>query len=274
MIIGSEYLTARDVRLLCAVGHAPFLSGPELGALFFAERDAPRPGRMRRLRQLRRRELLVSPPRQGSRAPALFALTPAGLTACVARADMSPDTLAVFTPKTLPSPLLHFRLLARTFTALSLAVRANTAMALADFFGEHFFKQPDNFDRLKTADGRRVPVIPDGLFILRRHSDGKRKFIFTEADTGTENLGRIARKIRGYEAYRTPAGSRAFEARFHAPPVFEVLFITPGNRRANNLRRTTAAIAAPERHPAYRFTTPDTLLRPFDADGSRRHLLD
>lgn len=266
---GFNHLTARDIAILCAVGRVPFLSGPELGALFFGEPAHPGDSRMRRLRILRRRGLLLCPPRLGSRAPLCFALTAAGRDACLA----APEEVAIFNEKLLPSSLTHFRLLAQAFTAVSLAVAKNAALDVDTFFGEHFFKHPANFDRLRTAAGRRVPVIPDGLFVLRR-TDGKRKFIFIEADTGSEPLGRIIRKIHGYEAYRSPAGSRAFEARFHAPPVFEVLFVTPGRKRAENLRRTAAATAPPERHPAYRFATPDTLPHALDAAGNRHTLFD
>ena len=218
---GFNHLTARDIAMLCAVGRVPFLSGPELGALFFGEPAHAGDSRMRRLRLLRRRGLLLCPPRLGSRGPLCFALAAVGREACLADAEMSPEEVALFNKKMLTSPLTHFRLLAHTFTVISLAVAKTAAPDVDNFFGEHFFKHPANFDRLRTAAGRRVPVIPDSLFVLRR-TDGKRKFIFIEADTGSEPLGRIIRKIHGYEAYRSPAGSRAFEARFHAPPVFEV----------------------------------------------------
>lgn len=270
---GFNHLTQRDMAMLCALGRMPFLTGPELGALFFSEPARPGDSRMRRLRILRRRGLLLSPPRLGSRGPLCFALTAAGREACLAHAEISPEEVAAFNEQTLPSPLTHFRLLAHTFTVISLAVAKNIALDVDNFYGEHFFKHPTNFDRLRTAAGRRVPVIPDALFILRR-TDGKRKFVFIEADTGSEPLGRIIRKIHGYEAYRSPAGNRAFEARFHAPPVFEVLFITAGRKRAENLRRTVAATAPPERHPAYRFATTTTLPHALDAAGNRHTLFD
>lgn len=237
------YLTERDVALLTAVGRTPFLSSRELEVLFFAPHGTNwargyASYRVKRLRQLTAHGLLLAW-QPAPRAHRLYALTAAGKRMLAARADISPAT---FTRAGLPpAPPTHFRLLAQSHAALLLALRA-AAVTLADYRGEHTFRGAGNFDRVPAPDtGERLPVVPDGLAVLRR-ADGKQRLVFIEADTGSEPLTAIARKLRAYEGYRGEYGAELFRLRFDAPPAFSVLFVCAGKKRRENVRRTIAAV--------------------------------
>ncbi len=246
-MIGSKlYLTERDLALLTAVGRTPFLSSRELERLFFAPHGTRwargyASYRVTRLRRLTNHGLLLAW-QPAPRAHRLYALTIAGARTLTARTEIPLKSLAVFRRATLPSaPPTHFRLLAQTYTALTLALAETAAVTLADYRGEHTFRGSGNFDRAPAPDtGERLPVVPDGLAMLRR-ADGKQRFIFIEADTGSEPLTTIARKLRAYEGYRQNYGAELFRLRFDAPPAFSVLFVCRAARRRRNVQKTIAA---------------------------------
>jgi len=80
--------------------------------------------------------------------------------------------------------------------------------------------------------------VPDGLAILRRSSDQKRRFIFLEADTGSETQRIIRQKISAYTSYRLGVGKQIFQQRFNAKPAFRVAFVTQSALRRENMQRT------------------------------------
>ena len=267
-MIGTRlYLTERDLTLLTAVGRVPFLSSQELEILFFAPNGTGwahgyASYRMKRLRQLTAHRLLLAW-QPAPRTHRIYALTPSGKKTVVARAKLSPEAVAAFTRPGLPAaPPTHFRLLAQAHTALLLTLR-DGGVQLADYRGEHTFRGRGNFDRVPAPDsGERLPAVPDGLAVLRR-ADGKQRLVFIEADTGSEPLTTIVRKIRAYEGYRSGYGAELFHLRFDAPPAFSVLFVCAGEKRHENVRRTITAalhrLARSEMLRRYPVTTPARL---------------
>ncbi len=273
------YLTQRDRRILKSLGQTPFLSSREIERLFFSSQQRERRGvssqRLLRLRVLRQNGYIASPPRLHSRHPYLYALTRRG----AAIADEGEAQW--IKQKSWPLNLKHYRLIARFYTALIVALREKEGFMLLRYQGEQSFKR--SYDRLPDAvSGQLLPVMPDGAAHIARLRDGKRRIFFVEADVGTENLRRITRKVRGYEAWRKGRGKAAFRARFDAAPAFGVIFVTPTRRRLQGLQRAVQKglrETGSRRAADYFFLTENELteahiLRPLDASGAYRRLLE
>jgi hypothetical protein len=109
--------------------------------------------------------------------------------------------------------------------------KANAELAL--WKGEHdlrtgrgrSLKVPDPFHA-----GERIPVIPDGLFALRK--EGKAEFYFLEADRGTMSMLSMERKMLGYiQLFR-----RGMHLEVFGCPHFRVLFVTTTAYRREQMR--------------------------------------
>jgi hypothetical protein len=74
---------------------------------------------------------------------------------------------------------------------------------------------------------------PDGYFELN-YPDDTVWCLFVEIDMGTETNERVARKMRAYDSYHRRGYEEAFEY-----PRFDVLVVTNGRKRMENLMRVT-----------------------------------
>ena len=230
-------LTRRDITILQTVGQVPFLSGQEIERLFFpSQSNRPRQRassqRLRRLRLLRNNGYLLCPPRADSRHSLLYTLTRRG-------ANAAGNDAPVWVKRgRWPASLIHYRLIARFYSAFAQAIQNKTGFSLLEYQGEYALRQRRAPQRALFGDARPISISPDGAALLRREADGGRRFFFLEADTGSESLKRIALKTRAYEAWRLGNGADDFYRRFQANPVFTVIFLAPTPSRSQNLRFT------------------------------------
>lgn len=237
-------LTERDLDILESLGRARFLTAPLVEQLHFPPQSGERARGFSSSCRTRLRLLWQSgyverlwPERLGS--PPVYALSPKGAAALAAHRAVPPGELAVLGRK-LPTPffLEHTLAIAHVYVAVATALAGVDGVRLACFQGEHAFQGAGRHDCLPdVADDRhKIPVVPDGLFVLER-SDGRRRLVFLEVDRATMSLARAAAKVRGYEAYRTGAGPDLFQARFGYPPEFSVALVAPTHARLKRLRQ-------------------------------------
>ena len=237
-------LTVRDYKILTTLATVPFLSSLEIEMLFFPPRNGSRAEKYSAPRRIRLRKMvekgyLLSPPRSDSKEPLLYALTVAGAKLVQAKQRLQPDEISSFKPGNLPEArLTHYRIIAEFYTALRLMLQNSATIELGQYIGERFLNAPGQYDRMPSASGKLNPLVPDGLAILHRKTDQKRRFIFLEADTGTETLRIIKGKIEAYADYRIGIGRQLFRQRYNAEPAFRTIFVTQSARRLTNMRHT------------------------------------
>lgn len=237
-------LTARDYEILTALAIVPFLSSLDIEALFFPPRNDSRVGnysapRRARLRKFVEKGYLLSLPRMDNKKPLLYALTAVSAKLVQAKQTLQPDEIASFKPNNLPEArIIHYRIIAEFYTALRLMLQNSPTIELGEYMGERFLNTPGQYDRMPSASGKPNPLVPDGLAILHRKTDQKRRFIFLEADTGTETLRIIKRKIEAYADYRIGIGKQLFRQRYSAEPAFRTIFVTQSARRLIHMQHT------------------------------------
>src|SRR3990172_68063 len=233
-------ITSRDLDILVAIYRFRFLTRHLVEWAFFSGAAGaldPRPSlaarRLKALHQAGYVQRLILPVLPGAgRAPLVYALSSRGADAVasqlgVDRADI--DWLPQHNRAT-AFFMEHTLAIARLWGSLVAALRGS-AITLTDWTGEAELRRRDVRVYDYDAD-RRLPLRPDGYFEL--HHPDCVYALFVEIDMGTETNDRVARKIRAYESYRR----RGFEADY-GWQVFDVLVITSGARRMENLIRIT-----------------------------------
>lgn len=119
---------------------------------------------------------------------------------------------------------------------LKLTLACRTAgIEMLEWRGERELKKDYDKVPIKTSSGstRRVPIIPDGYFVLQT-AEGKRHFVL-ELDRGTMEGKRFRTKVEGYAAY---CESGAYTKRFGTKSL-RVLTVTESLRRMKNLKGIT-----------------------------------
>jgi Replication-relaxation len=131
--------------------------------------------------------------------------------------------------------LAHELMIGDVRAAFALALRDNKRFSLLSFD-----VWPRRYDFTVTNGHRRVPVKPDGrVQISEKHDSDKFQYdYFLEADTGTENLGRVVEKCVNYREYFRSGGYAVFcggrreDAKLYP---FRVLVVCKSEERRNNL---------------------------------------
>ncbi len=236
-------ITDRDLDVVESVGRLRFLTAEFIEWLYFPPQDGPRAHGFssscrRRLRLLWQAGYLdrIWPDR--FHGPAVYTLNRQGARLLSAhrgirRADLAP--LGRGEPSTMF--LEHTLNVARVYAAVRVALSAVEQVDVKAFHPEHVYRGPGCHDRLPDPAGgkERIPVVPDGLFVLQRAGD-QHRLVFLEVDRGTMGLKRVAAKLRGYEAYRLGTGPRLFRKRFDFPPVFDVAWTAPDEGRLQSMQ--------------------------------------
>ncbi len=167
------------------------------------------------------------------RAPLVYALSSRGADAVASRLDVDRANVD-WVPahnRTTPFFMEHTLAIARLWASLTAALRGSK-ITIEDWIGEAELRQRGTrvYDH---ASDRRLPLRPDGYCELLQ-PDNTVDSLFVEIDMGTETNFRVARKMQAYAVYRR----RGFEADF-GYPHFDVLVITNGRKRLENLVRVT-----------------------------------
>ena len=131
--------------------------------------------------------------------------------------------------------------------AITLAARAND-WQVAEWRDETFFRAKPDYVTLsdKRGKGRKLPVLPDGYFMLVT-PHGKARF-FLEVDRGTEALSKFTPQVAVYESF---VGSGQYQERFQARSL-RVLVVTTSQKRLDSLMRATKEVGGDRK---YCFTT-------------------
>lgn len=107
------------------------------------------------------------------------------------------------------------------------------------------FKNPKILSQLKvfdTKDGVKIPIVPDGFFVVNFPNTNKKALFFLELDRGTMEIDRFRkRKVRGYtlfaEKWRQIEMFRKYK---ELPVTFRVLTVIDGGvERVKNLKNAT-----------------------------------
>lgn len=267
-------ITPRDLRILKLLHEYRFLNTPQIQALVGGSKRNV----SERLLRLFHHGYLDRPPHQrelrtdGYRY-LIYALSYAGARLLSER--LGDDRylsrhLAASNKGVKSIHLAHALMISQFRACLTLACRARGDLTLVSW------ETPAHALMQARVSGHRVPVIPDGRFVLT-DADGHVAHFFLEADRGTMTHNRFLSKLKAYWRYRAiGAGPRAFR----------VLTITPSPKRAENLTKTAKAADPKGKgslmfyfacEHAYRLDRPMTILAPIwrsPADDNLHSLLE
>ena len=266
-------ITARDLRILELLHDYRFLNTPQIQALVGGSKRNV----SERLLRLFHHGYLDRPPHQrelrtdGYRY-LIYALSYAGARLLSER--LGDDRylsrhLAASNKGVKSIHLAHTLMISQFRACLTLACR-DSGITLTTW------ETPERALMQARVNGDRVPVIPDGRFVLT-DPDGRSAHFFLEADRGTMTHNRFLRKLKAYWRYRAIGPG---------PWAFRVLTITPSPKRAENLTKTAKAADpkgkgslmfyfAPE--SAYHLDRPMAILEPIwrsPADDNLHSLLE
>jgi Replication-relaxation len=251
-------VTARDRRILAALADFGFLSTEIIVRAFFpgTDGDDPAPDRaaLARLRLLwlwslvERIELPVARV-FGGRRPFLYAVGPSGVAWVPERRATGEGPVQRPRLDRLDERLLDHDLTVAAFWAHLVAGLRGSRAIPERWVSERTLRTWREQTRAIHRGG--VPLtLPDGIAEIR-YPDDTFQCCVLEVDLGTETLRRFARKVRGFEAYRTGGW---FPEHF-GYDSFEVIVLCPSDRRRDHLRRVAGEIVSCERWGAYRFGT-------------------
>ena len=236
---GGWRITSRDLDILVAIYRFRLLTRQLAEWAFFPGSGRDPDGRSsasaRRLQALHKagyvqRLLLPTLPGSG-RSPIVCALSSRGADAVASRLGV--DRLDVdWQPRhnrTRDFFMEHTLAISRLWASLVAALRGSE-ISIGRWTGEAELRRQDTRVYEYPSD-RWLPLRPDGYFELSWPDDTRACF-FVEVDMGTETNGRFVRKVHAYERYHR----EGFE-RDYGLPTFEVLVVTSGRKRLENLRR-------------------------------------
>jgi Replication-relaxation len=229
-------LQDRDVSLLRDLLEARVLTLDHVRALHFPGIDEMAKKRVQRLKTA---GLIAERPRRIGE-PSILHLTWKGYGTLRAGGHVGDDSR--LSPKTFSrrmavssTTLAHELLIGDVRAAFVLALRGSKRFELLTFD-----VWPRRYDFTVTNGHRRVPVKPDGHVQLSETHDGDefQYDYFLEADTGTENLGRVVEKCVNYREYYRSGGYALFcggtqkDSKLYP---FQVLVVCQSEKRRNNL---------------------------------------
>ena len=241
-------ITDRDLDLLASLAQHRFLSGEQLGRLFFPGTDARRVRRRCRIlfdHGLINRVAVTAQPTRGV-PNYLYVLT---------------DTGAELVSASLGRPAQAYRLAGRRLISLCHQHLVNdffVTMTQATRRGSWQLEQWKHEWALKVSDGKGgrraeririedpdqpqaqfVTVLPDAYFTLQQ-DNGQTHAFFFELDLSTHSLRRWRQRAFAFTNYADPDKGNRFQRRF-GHPTFRVLVVTPRDqqqRRTRNIVRT------------------------------------
>jgi len=234
-------ITSRDLDILVAIYRFRFLTRQLIEWVFFSFAEADFDGRSsasgRRLQALHDGgyvERLVLPmlPSAG-RAPLVYALSSRGADAVAGRLGIDRENVDWLPRHNRATAFFmeHTLAIGRLWASLA-AAAPRREITIDTWMGEAELRRRD----IQVYDidaNRRLPLRPDGYCELL-HPNNTVSALFVEMDMGTETNARVARKMRAYDSYRR----RGFEEGFDYQ-TFDVLVVTNGRRRMENLIRVT-----------------------------------
>ena len=176
------------------------------------------------------------------------------------------------------SPMMYHRLrLLDLLIALEVQVRDRPHLALVKTFVEYRRVKRGNRIARETTDfvvDEEIPenrIIPDGAFVLENVETGRRALFFIEMDMATERIMTAISNDRRmtlhfkFEQYDRYLQSRRFArtyARYGEFGNFTMLFVTLGQERVNNVRKSLSDLPS-EFHPFYRISVFDQVVEDF-----------
>lgn len=125
----------------------------------------------------------------------------------------------------------HTLAIGRLWASLA-AAASGSEMTIDTWMGEAELRRRD-IQVYDNDANRRLPLRPDGYCELL-YPDNTVGAFFVEIDMGTETNARVARKMRAYDSYRRHGFEEGFDYQ-----TFDVLVVTNGRRRMENLIRVT-----------------------------------
>lgn len=256
-------LTARDVNLLVAVHRHGLLTADLVELALFppagTDRRAPSSCAHERLRRLwlwgylDRLELPIARA-LGGRRPYLYTLGPRGVGPVAARLGRGTAPIRCRRLDRVDDIFVEHDLTAAAFWAnLAALARATLVRRLAwvserDLPARHLAAR-------HPQTGRRLPVLPDGLFELV-YANGVAHVGLLEVDMGTLTLARFRRKLAAFDLYLLDSQFRRDWGR----DEFEVVVLTHSAGRSEHLRRAAREVVPDDRWGDYLFGTFDALV--------------
>jgi hypothetical protein len=229
-------LEARDVSLLRDLLESRVLTLDHVRTLHFPGVDEMAKKRVHRLKAA---GIISERPRRIGE-PSILHLTWKGYGLLRAGGHVGDDSH--LSPKTFSrrmavsnTTLAHELMIGDVRAAFVLALRDNKGFSLLSFD-----VWPRRYDFTLTNGHRRVPVKPDGHVQISEKHNGEefQHDYFLEADTGSENLGRVVEKCLNYREYYRSGGYALFcggkreEAKAYP---YQVLIVCKSDERRNNL---------------------------------------
>lgn len=251
-------LTFRDRQILEALGDFGILSTELLTRAFFpaetGERSSPASVAYTRLRLLwlwsyvERIELPVART-LGGRRPYLYALGPRGVPCLPEHRATGEGAVSVRRLDRLDERMLDHDLTVATFWADLVATLRGSEATLERWVSETTLRAWR--EQVRRRGPERAPsALADGIAEIR-YPDDTIQYCLLEVDLGTETLRRFARKVNGFEDYWV---SGDFREHFGYDD-FEVVVVSPSERRRDHLRQIASQIVSPVRWASYRFGT-------------------
>lgn len=236
-------ITTRDLDILVAIHRFRFLTRELIEWVFFSDgravfdrRSSASGRRLQALHETGFVERLVLPMLPGAgRAPLVYALSSRGADAVASRLGVDRENVDWLPRHNRATAFFmeHTLAIARLWASLTAALR-DSDITIGKWISEAALRRQDV--RVYDYADRRLPLRPDGYFELN-YPDDTVWCLFVEIDMGTETNARVARKMRAYDWYRL----RGFEEHY-GRQTFDVLVITSGARRMENLIRVTCNV--------------------------------
>lgn len=251
-------LTHRDRQILEALADFGFLSTELITRAFFppeaSGRSSPASVAYARLRLLwlwsyvERIELPVART-FGGRRPFLYALGPRGVPWVPEHRATGEGAVTRRRLDRLDERVLDHDLIVAAFWAHLVALLRTTRATLERWVSESTLRAWR--EQARRGRRERAPsALADGIAEIR-YPDDTAQCCLLEVDLGTETLRRFARKVSGFEDYWV---SGDFRERFGYDD-FEVIVVSPSDRRRNHLRQVAGQLVSPARWAFYRFGT-------------------
>jgi hypothetical protein len=248
------YITERDLDILATVDSYRFLTTRQIERLFFGS-SSHACRRLFLLWQNRLLERLFQPvvAFEGS-SSAIYALAAAGAKLLEERRGVDPASLQPITQSKArrSAYFLDHTLRRNDFRiCLELACRDSEDLELLFWRQRKEEIRDAIFLRTRPGQSRRVPLVADGFFGLRV---GEKRFYFlVEIDRGTETVGHVSRKLKGYYTWWK---ERGHEKRFAVTNI-RILVVTTKEKRHENLVQAAYSVREERRGTGLIWLTTD-----------------